>query len=105
MMKENSNGRITITSDKDVKFINVNNALMAAQMMQLNMTQQGYLTTSMFDLNNKKIEVTVHFSDKAFPTIFNGYKSTWHEVTSSQYWSEHRKKMQRVRCLTFYFEY
>jgi hypothetical protein len=105
MKKENRDGRILITSDKAEKFISMNAALQAAQMMQLSMTLQGYLTASTFNIDNKKIEVTVHFSDKAFPTIFYGYKSTWHEVTSSKYWSEYEKKTVRVRCLTFHFEY
>jgi len=105
MKKENRDGRITITSDREKKFINMNTALLAAQMMQVNMTQQGYLTTSRFDPENEIIEVTVHFGGKAFPTLFTGYKSTYHEVKSSQYWSEVLKKTITVRVLTFHFEY
>lgn len=105
MKKENKNGRITITSDRNEKFINMNTAILAAQMLQQNMTQQGYLTTSRFDPENEIIEVTVHFGGKAFPTLFTGYKSTYHEVKSSQYWSEVLKKTVTVRVLTFHFEY
>lgn len=105
MKKENINGRISIKSDREEKFINMNAAILAAQMMQLNMTQQGYLTASYFNPECKSLEVTVHFSEKAFPTIFTGYKSTWHEVTSHEFWSEVGKKIERVRCLTYHFEY
>lgn len=105
MKKENRNGRISIKSDREEKFINMNAAIQAAQLMQGNMTLQGYLTTSFFSPENKILEVTVHFSDKAIPTQFTGYKSTWHEVNSHQYWSEPEKKTVRVRCLTYHFEY
>lgn len=105
MKKENRNGRISIKSDREEKFVNMNTAILAAQMMQLNMMQRGYLTVSHFNPEIKSLEVTVHFSEKAFPTTFTGYHSTWHEVNSHQYWSEYEKKTVRVRCLTYHFEY
>lgn len=105
MKKENRNGRITITSDRKEKYINMNTAILAAQMLQLNMLRRDYITTSYFNPEIKRLEVTVHFSDKAFPTTFKGFDSTWHEVSSSQYWSESINKTVRVRCLTHYFEY
>lgn len=105
MKKENRNGRISIKSDREEKFINMNAAIKAAQMMQLNMTQQGYLTTSYYNPEINRLEVTVHFSDKAFPTIFCNFKSTWHEVTSHEFWSEIDERTVRCRCLTYYFEY
>ena len=105
MKKVKLNGFVSIKSDREEKFINMNAAIQAAQSMQLNMTLQGYLTTSYFNLESQTLEVTVHFSDKVFPTIYPGYKSTWHEVSSDTYWNEYAKKTSRVRTLRFHFEY
>lgn len=105
MKKENWHGYITITSEREKKFENADVALMAAQTLQLEMTQKGYLTTSTFNTENRKLEVTVHFSDKLFPSILKDYQATWCTITSQEYWNEYEKRMRRIRCLNYYFEY
>lgn len=100
----NANG-ITIENESQSKFINASAAIMAAQMLQMNMVLQGYLVTSHMDTENGTIEVTVHFSDKPFPKILDGYKYTKKIITSHEYYSTYNKKSNRVRCVEYIFEY
>lgn len=100
----NANG-ITIECESRGKYINASQAIMAAQMMQMNMALQGYLATSHFDIETGSIEVTVHFSNKPFPKTLDGYTYTKKTITSHEYYSPYEKASCRVRCIEYRFEY
>ena len=103
--KSRSNGVCYITSEETEKFINLNAALMGAQIM-LNLTfLQGYLTTCTLSPENKRIEVCVHLENKPFPQIPNAYIFTSYDITSHCYWSDFSNSLERVRCITFNFKY
>lgn len=100
----NANG-ITIECESRGKFINASQAIMAAQMMQMNMALQGYLVTSHIDTENGSVEVTIHFSDKPYPKTLDGYTYTKKTIMSHEYYSPYEKAPSRVRCIEYRFEY
>lgn len=91
----------------DIKksFITENAALMAFQMAQLYFIQEGYLTTSSVNLENGRIELTVHFNLPNFPTIPQGFNYSRREIKSHLYFSEVDNKPVYVRTMDLYFKY
>ena len=91
----------------DIKksFINENAALIAFQIAHLYFIQAGYLTTSSVNLENGRIEMTVHFDLPNYPTIPQGYTYSLREITSHIYYSEVEKKPTYVRTMHLYFKY
>lgn len=100
----NANG-ITIECDSRGRYINASQAIMAAQMMQMNMALQGYLVTSHIDTETGTVEITVHFSDKPYPKTLDGYTYTKKRITSHEYYSDYEKAPSRTRCVEYRFEY
>ena len=105
MKKENRNGMIEITSEENEKFINEIAAIMACQMVQMFYAQQNYLTTNSINLQNKRVELTVHFDNLTVPTTPKGYQYTTKKITSHQYWSNVTNNFERVRCIDYEFKY
>lgn len=105
MKKEIRNGVIYIESEKEQKYISASAAIMAAQYTELYFAMEGYLVSSTYNLENNKVEVTVHFESKPYPKIYNGAKPTKKTITSHQYWQEFTKSMVRVRCMDLTFEF
>lgn len=100
----NANG-ISITKDSGYRFNDKWQAMEAAQMMQMFIASQGYIVTSSFNLEFKIVTITAHVSNKPFPLIKNGYKYSTKEISSHTYYSEYRNIAERVRTITFTYEY
>ncbi len=105
MKQKRDANRISITKDSGFRFSDKWQAMEAAQMMQMFIASQGYTVTSMFNLEFKTIDITVHVSEKPFPLIKNGYKYSTKEISSHVYYSEYRNVAERVRTITFTYEY
>lgn len=105
MKKSIKNGVNYIESEKEQKYMNAISAISAAQCIQLNLALEGYLVTSTYNTENKRVEVTVHFEGKPFPKINQGTKPTKKTITSHQYWQELTKSMVRIRCMELSFEF
>ena len=105
MKKEIRNGVVVMTSNDNEKFINMEAAQIAFEMMQRIMVFQGFLTCSTISPERRKFELTVHFEDSNYPRVPLGYIYTKKEITSHEYWDKYRKTMQRVRCVEFSFKY
>lgn len=99
------NGVIYIESEKEQKYINASAAIMAAQYTELYLMMEGYMVASTYDIENKRIEVTVHFNGKRIPKIHQVVKPTTKTITSHQYWQKFTKSMVRVRCMDLTFEF
>lgn len=95
----------TIRKADGAKFVNAAAAIMALQMMQGYFALAGYLTTSRIDAETNIAELTIHYSGKDFPRLPQGYKFSEKEITSHEFWSDHTKRVQRVRCMVFYFNF
>lgn len=102
---KNSAGTLFIESDRNEKFFNQASAAAACQVMALNLVTQGYLTTTFMDPDNKKFECCVHLESKQMPIVTKPYCFTWKEITSHSHFSEYDKTLNRIRCITYYFEY
>lgn len=100
----NANG-IRIECESRGKYINASQAIMAAQMMQMNMALQGYMVTSYIDTEAGRVQVTVHFSDKPYPKTLDGYTYTTKIITSHVWYNNYEKAPSRVRCVEYRFEY
>ena len=105
MKKEVRNGTIYLTSEKKAPFINAAAALLAMQAIEFVAANMGYNTNSSIYLPHKRISLSVHFEGANLPQLPSGYKYTWREIKSHTYYSEYDKEEQRVRVITFYFEY
>ena len=86
-------------------FITKNAALMAFQMAQLYFIQAGFLTTSSVNLNQERIELTVHFDLPNFPTVPQGFNYSRREIKSHSYFSEVDNQVVYVRTMDLYFKY
>lgn len=102
---KNSAGVLFIRSDRNDKFINQFNAAAACQMMALNLVTQGYLTTTYMSPDNKKFECCVHLENKQIPIVPKSYSYTCKEITSNTHFDKYDKTVNRIRCITYYFEY
>lgn len=105
MKKERSIGVNRVTSDKYYKFNDQSSALRLCLITQSYFATLGYLTTSTLNTEYKKIEVTVHFEGKPYPSTPASMLYTFKELTSHQYWSDIEGRQVRVRCVTYYFSY
>lgn len=92
-------------SDKLYDFKDQSSAIRFCLKTQSYFATLGYLTTSYMSTENKSIEATVHFEDKAFPTAPASMLYTYKEITSHCYWNQTEGRQVRVRCVTFYFRY
>lgn len=105
MKKTRNANRISIKKDSGFRFSDKWQAMEAAQMMQMFIASQGYMVISTFRLEFKIVEITVHVSERPFPLIKNGYKYSTKEISSHMYYSEYRNVAERVRTITFTYEY
>lgn len=92
-------------SDKFYQFNDQSSALRHCLKTQNYYATLGYLTTSSINTEFKRIEVTVHFEGKPFPSTPASMLYTFKDLTSHQYWSDIEGRQVRVRCVTFYFKY
>ena len=102
---KNSAGALFIRSDRNEKFIDQLNAAAACHMMALNMVTQGYLTTTYLSPENKIFECCVHIETKPMPIVPKSYCYTWKEITSHMHFDKYDKTLNRIRCITYHFEY
>ena len=86
-------------------FITKNAALMAFQMAQVYFIQAGFLTTSSVNLNQERIELTVHFCLPNLPTVPQGFNYSRREINSHYYFSEVDNQVVYVRTMDLYFKY
>lgn len=88
-----------------IKFINAGNAVMALQTAQFYFSMLGYLTSSHIDIENKYINLTVHFTDKSYPKLPHGYLFSSIELSSHWYFSERENKADKVRVVSYQYYY
>lgn len=105
MKKERTFGVNRITSDKFYSFTDESSAVRHCLKAQSYYATLGYLTTSSLSPETKRLEVTVHFEGKPFPSTPASMLYTYKEVTSHEYWSEYEGRQVRVRCVSYYFKY
>lgn len=80
-------------------------AMMAMQAAQMYYSLTGYMSSASVNLECGRIELTVYFEGKLFPTLPNGYQYTEKEIHSHEYYSEHLKEASRIRTIEFIYKY
>ena len=105
MKKEIKYGTIYLTSEEQTKFVNATAAMMACHCMQWYYAEKGYFTTNSINLNNDRVELTVHFDWMPVAPTPSGYPYTQKEITSHGYYSPAYNAPVRVRTITFYFKF
>jgi hypothetical protein len=105
MKKYRENGTCYMEGDFAGPFVNVDAAIMAAQVMQLYFAKRNLSTSLRMFLEVGSIELTVHLEGATNPALPRGYHYSKKRVTSHEYFSEYEKAVVRVRCLEFYFTY
>lgn len=104
MRKENRYGRIAITTEGEGKFVNFESAVLAAHAFAWVAATKGYLTTTSCCKENNSAEVCIHLENNLQPLFPQGYKFSFKEITSHQYYSDVRKTWSFLRCVTYYFK-
>lgn len=105
MKKYRSNGTCYLVGDNEGAFVNVDAAMMAAQVMQLYFAKRNLISSLRMDLEVNSIELTVHLKGPTYPAIPRGYQYSQKRITSQPYYSNYDNKESRVRCIEFYFTY
>lgn len=80
-------------------------AMMAMQAAQMYYSLAGYMSSAYVNLECCRIELTVHFDGKPFPTLPSGYQYTEKEIRSHEYFSENFNVVSRVRTIDFIYKY
>lgn len=105
MKKERRYGAIYLTSEEQTKFVTASAAIMACQVMQWYFAEKGYLTSNTIDLENDKVELTVHFDWMPVAPIPSGYLYTQKVISSHDYIDSVNNVPSRVRTIRFYFKF
>lgn len=105
MKKERRYGAIYLTSEEQTKFMTASAAIMACQIMQWYYAEKGYLTSNTINLENDKVELTVHFQWMPVAPIPSGYLYTQKVIYSREYFCSVYNAPSRVRTITFYFKF
>lgn len=99
------NGTCYVDNNNAGPFVNVDAAIMAAQVMQLYFAKRNLSNSLRMNLEVGSIELTVHLEGPTCPAIPRGYQYSRKRITSQEYYSEFDKKSCRIRCIEFYFTY
>ena len=103
--KESSNLRHAIVSYQGEKFESKSAAWKAASCITKLMFLQDFLTSLTLSPQNNMIEMCIHLKSARLPYIPDYCTFTSYDITSHCYWSDATNKLERIRCITFYFKY
>lgn len=103
--KESFNNHHAIVSYPGEKFESKSAAWKAASCITELTFLQDYLTSPMLSPQINMIEVCIHLKNAMLPYIPDYCSFTSYDITSHCYWSDTTNKLERVRCITFYFKY
>lgn len=101
----NSCGTLCVSSDVRDKFANFVVAVMAMQVIQMFYASRGYSVISSIYEETKRIEVRIHFDSFAMPTLPTGYFYSRREITSQAYEGYNTKPGERVRVMSYSFDF
>jgi len=98
-------GTLCVSSEKNGKFINFMTAVMACTAVQMFYASMGFSTHTDIYRESKRIEVRVHIDSYVMPALPGPYLFSHREITSFPYTSSWAKPGERVRVVTYYFEF
>ena len=101
----NSCGTLCVSSDVRDKFGGFLAAVMAMQVVQMFYASRGFSVSSSIYENTKHVEVRIHFDSFNMPSLPDGYFFSRREITSQAYEGYNAKPGERVRVLSYSFEF
>ena len=101
----NSCGTLCVPSEDKGKFVNFMAAVMALNAIQLFYASQGFGVYSSISEKAKHVEVRIHFGSFNVPTLPACYLYSKREITSCAFNASTAKSGERVRVVTYYFDF
>lgn len=98
-------GALCVSSEGPGEFTDFMAAVMACNAVQLFYASQGFSVHSDICTKTKVVEVRIHFDSFVMPTLPSAYHFTTREITSIDFISSMAKPGDRVRVMTYYFEF
>lgn len=101
----NSCGTLCISSEDKGKFYDFMTAVMAMNAVQIFYAHQGFSVNSSINKDTKRVEVRIHFETFDMPTLPAGYLFSRREITSQPYNGYNARPGERVRVLSYSFDF
>lgn len=101
----NTCGTLCVLSEDKAKFYNFMAAIMAMQVVQMFYASQGFSVSSSIYEGTKFVEVRIHFDSFTIPTLPAGYPYSRREITSQAYEGYNAKPGERVRVVSYLFDF
>lgn len=101
----NSCGTLCVSSEDKGKFYNFMSAILAMQAVQMFYASQGFSVNSSIHEGSERVEVRIHFDSFNMPTLPAGYPYSRREITSQAYEGYNAKPGERVRVLSYSFDF
>lgn len=101
----NSCGTLCVSSEKDCKFYDFMTAVMALNAVQVFYAHLGFWVSSSIYEGTKRVEVRIHFDTFDMPTLPAGYMFSRREITSQAYEGYNAKPGERLRVMSYSFEF
>lgn len=101
----NSCGTLCVSSKRDCKFINFMAAVMAMNVLQMFYANLGFSVNCSIHEGTKRVEVRIHFDTFNMPALPDGYLYSEREITSQAYEGYNARPGERVRVISYSFEF
>lgn len=101
----NSCGTLCVSSEEKGKFFNFMAAVMALNAVQMFYASLGFSVSSSIHESTKIVEVCIHFDSFDIPALPACYLYTKREITSHAYEAYNAKPGERVRVMSYSFEF
>lgn len=101
----NSCGTLCVSSEDKGKFFNFMAAVMALNAVQMFYASQGFRVNSSIYEETKHVEVRIHFDSFDMPTLPACYHYSRREITSQAYNGYNARPGERVRVLSYSFDF
>lgn len=98
-------GSLCVLSEDKGKFVDFMTAVMALNAVQMFYASLGFYVSSTICKKPKLVEVNIHFDTFDMPVLPTGYLYSRREVTSQAYESNYAKPGERVRVVSYSFEF
>lgn len=101
----NSCGTLCVSSDVKDQFGNFVAAVMAMHVVQMFYARRGFSVNSSIHEGTKRVEVRIHFDSFDMPALPDGYFFSRREISSQAYNGYNARPGERVRVLSYTFDF
>lgn len=101
----NTIGTLCVSSKKNGKFVDFMTAVMACNAVQIFYASHGFSVHSDVYKKTMSIEVRIHFYSFVMPSLPDAYLFSSRVITSHAFDGYNAKPGERVRVVTYYFEF